>query len=282
MVKQIFCGFLCLLLGFTLTACAANPRSISDSDANAQDAAVPEPKLYVALGDSIARGYGLEDIEKQRYSTLLCDQLGEGWTVENYGVDGQTSGELLTYIADGHTPRLAEADLITVSIGANNLLRPASNFMKIILAGPDENSSYLADALHAFSAFLEAQTEGVAALDEDIPRLIEAIRAVNPTAQILFQTIYSPYARIPWSIILGSKKLDLPTLSDNCVTALNACIDAHTDEGYTVADVYTAFSESETNPVNATQNPLNLDPHPNADGHMLIAQTYASLLRPLH
>ena len=51
--------------------------------------------------------------------------------------------------------------------------------------------------------------------------------------------------------------------------------------GYHAADVYAAFTASETNLCNAVMSPLNLDFHPNADGHKTIAGCVQSVLDSL-
>ena len=67
---------------------------------------------------------------------------------------------------------------------------------------------------------------------------------------------------------------------DTAVRALNTVISSSAESaGYTVADVYTKFKEAESNPCNASVSPsINLDFHPNATGHGLIADTISALL----
>ena len=53
--------------------------------------------------------------------------------------------------------------------------------------------------------------------------------------------------------------------------------------GYSVADVYTVFEQAQENPCNAAVSAfakVNLDFHPNAYGHSLIAQVVAAATNP--
>lgn len=49
--------------------------------------------------------------------------------------------------------------------------------------------------------------------------------------------------------------------------------------GYQVADVYTAFATAAENLCNASMEPLNVDVHPNAAGHQVIADCVLALLK---
>ena len=61
------------------------------------------------------------------------------------------------------------------------------------------------------------------------------------------------------------------------VQALNTVITAGAAY-YQVADVYESFQTAEENPCNASFSPMNLDFHPNAYGHELIAAAIADKL----
>ena len=87
---------------------------------------------YVALGDSICRGYGLDDSSKQCYASLINQWLSQRYDYvfhDNLGEDGLESRELLSYLTDPsrkeynkYTKTLNDADLVTVSIGSNDLM----------------------------------------------------------------------------------------------------------------------------------------------------------------
>lgn len=127
-MKRLFCillSLLCLLAACTTAVRRGFLRPGSDS-LPAETSSAPPTRRYVALGDSIARGYGLDDPETQAYPALLRDRMQSYSEVEyaNYAVDGQTSAGLLELLSSGGAPMLDGADVVTVCIGANNLLGP--------------------------------------------------------------------------------------------------------------------------------------------------------------
>ena len=83
---------------------------------------VPETEgsiSIVVLGDSIARGYGLENVETQRFSSLLEEDLKTVYkdvSVVNYGVDGQTGAELLSVLQNSPPAELNNCDCVIISI----------------------------------------------------------------------------------------------------------------------------------------------------------------------
>lgn len=106
-------------------------------------------KIYIAMGDSIVYGYGLPDIETQRFSSIITSGLnqnrfgyknsnnenknGEGkeWISYNYGVNGLTSDGLLEMLKHGDIDMIQNADLITICIGTNDGLLPLESFLMI-------------------------------------------------------------------------------------------------------------------------------------------------------
>ena len=91
-----FCTLLCCLF---LSGCrvAEVPETVPPETVQVSAAAETEPLVYVSLGDSIARGYGLDNISGERFSTVTAGISEEDGPVDvyNYGLDGQTSTELL-------------------------------------------------------------------------------------------------------------------------------------------------------------------------------------------
>lgn len=229
-----------------------------------------EPFCYVALGDSICRGYGLADPETQRYSSLIGDRTG--CTVYNYGVDGQTGAELVTFLKNGKAEALSQADVVSVSIGANNLLHALSSLLLSLFSNfdPTSGSAVQVDAEDLFAAVDEA----LASFEQELPELIGLIGEQAPHARVLFQTVYNPYRSfILFPLRLNGNVTTLSALANDCVDRLNDIIrDGALQYGYTVCDVYDAFEQNADRLVNASLGKLNFDPHPNAAGHAVIAE----------
>ena len=265
-------------------------------------AAGGEQKSYVALGDSITTGYGLAENE-----TGFAKQVADsnGYTLTNLAKDGATSTDLLEVVtSEANADTLKNADLITVTIGGNDLMNALYAYLaeeynnkqnsdtpitaadvKASLAGEEEavveQTTMLGFAISNISDFQSSLIANSAydTLWDNFVEIIETIREINQNAQLIVVNQYNPYSHLT----TGISGLDLSSVIsafDSAVQVLNEAISSgETIAGYTVADVYTKFKEAENNPCNASVSPsINLDFHPNATGHGLIADTISALL----
>ena len=263
-------------------------------------AAGGEQKSYVALGDSITTGYGLTENE-----TGFAKQVADsnGYTLTNLAQDGATSTDLLEVVkSEANADTLKNADLITVTIGGNDLMDALYAYLakeyntkngtditaedvKASLAGEEgaavKQITMLGFAISNISNFQSSLIANSAydTLGYNFVEIIETIREINQNAQLIVVNQYNPYSHLT----AGISGLDLSSVIsafDSAVQALNVGISSgEAIAGYTVADVYTKFKEAERNPCNASVSPsINLDFHPNATGHGLIADTISALL----
>ena len=263
-------------------------------------AAGGEQKSYVALGDSITTGYGLD--EAQSFAEQIAEQ--EGYTLNgSLARDGATSTDLLEVVrSEANADTLKNADLITITIGGNDLMNALYAYLaeeynnkqnsdtpitaedvKESLAGtPSEIPqvamlSFAASKIPDFPNSTAANT-ALSTFATNFSSIISAIKAANSTAQLIVVNQYNPYGHLTTGT--GVLSLDLSAI-DTAVRALNTVISSSAESaGYTVADVYTKFKEAERNPCNASVSltSINLDFHPNATGHGLIADTISALL----
>lgn len=142
---------------------------------------------YIAFGDSIARGCDLASPTTQCYPALLAESLGLSLT--SYAADGQPSASFLNIVKslDG-TKLLAEATLITISIGGNDLIGD-DNIGKVLSLNNTEIDGIYRD------------------LKSNVSTAIGIIRKTNPTATVILQTVYNPYLTGIYSLmgrLLGS------------------------------------------------------------------------------
>ena len=266
-------------------------------------AAGGEQKSYVALGDSITTGYGLD--EAQSFAEQIAEQ--EGYTLnDSLASDGATSTDLLEVVkSEENADTLKNADLITVTIGGNDLMNALYAYLaeeynnkqnsdtpitaadvKASLAGEEEAVvEQITMLVFAISNISDFQSSSIAnssynALGYNFVEIIETIREINQNAQLIVVNQYNPYSHLTAGIP-GLNLSSVISAFDSAVQVLNEAISSgETIAGYTVADVYTEFEQAENNPCNASVSlsSINLDFHPNAAGHSLIASTISALL----
>lgn len=269
----------------TITETESDSESLSPETEEIPDDTVTVK--YIALGDSIAYGYGLSDIESERYPTLIADFIdgiyGYKADVYNYAVSGDKSSDLIELIEDGGTPELADADIVTVSIGANNVLAPATEKLAqyyLFSSIQDENLRDM-ELPRIYNELMSETSSGIRSFERDISRIIELIKRSAPNAEIIFQTIYNPYRNVDITLDFAGTELILADETDRLVTSLNNIItDYATALGYETVDIYSAIN-AHTDVINADSFDgsdddyatifISADPHPNAKGHRVIA-----------
>lgn len=97
------------------------------------DPEVPGPWTVVGLGDSVVSGSHCDCAPFiTRYGTLVAQATHRSTTVRNLGVGGATTGDLLKALQHGGTAtgRLRGADIVTVTIGANDMAVARSEWMQ--------------------------------------------------------------------------------------------------------------------------------------------------------
>ena len=285
MKKRIVCLLLVLLFCFPF------PITAEES----------EKGNYLALGDSITEGYGLWDPDSEGFAALASEGLG--LALQNESVSGSTAQDVLTLLQSGELDSaIAEAALITITCGGNDLINTlyqaiaegyntafATNYTarEVERALMGKNDVLTAeDLLPTATAILPtfpytaefsqalAQYEAYMFAEDGV---IDYLRSFNQTADIFVLTQYNPYATfggvygvIKYSMDAGARRLN-KVIVDNAARG-----------DYTVADVYAAFSKRKDPLCNANTEGarLELDFHPNAAGHELIAEvvenTYVS------
>lgn len=160
-----------------------------------------ETLKYVALGDSIADGTGLPGYQKYTfvegaYTTLLKEDLETRFNIDavTYAKASSNTSDLLSLLNGMPTEKysdldvetalndIASADLITLCIGANDILLPAiENVYDFIM-----NNKTVADMEQILDKGLEAFTS-------NYPEVLKKLTELNPNAQIIVHDIYNPY-----------------------------------------------------------------------------------------
>lgn len=304
-IKKAITLLCCAVLssvGFTSMAFAESSNNNSSNSDNSK--IIPEgyemvtqetPYRITVLGDSIATGYGLDNYNKDditacaSYANILAldYKLVSEVNYYNKAVDGYTTQNLLSHLNSKTLDMYLGSDVIILSIGGNDFLGRLINFIttttgetnlkdaipKIMQMEP-QKLTFLGMSLgEELDAALESYMN-------DFPEIIKYIKSINPDANIIVQTLYNPLEKF-------EQFEAIKTLSKAKISLLNEVITGNTtDENgkqlYRIADIASAFSDKADKLTNISQ----MDIHPNADGHAVIAeiidkvvheQTYSTL-----
>lgn len=250
--------------------------------------------IYLALGDSITQGYTLADPSTQSYPALIAAE--RGYSLTNLGRSGFTPKRLLDAI-ENEDYILSDAELITVSIGSNDILGPVMVIMGKVFELPKSVGVSIVNLDHAFKNWAsvdspdrilmrlnavksiardnqELYSACIEFTDVTLPRIAEAIRKRNDHAQLIFTNVYNPYknSKAVFRSFNGAESvLDMTDLFQPYVDYTNRHMTDTAD--YRIADIGTVLDDPDY--VNATftsanRANLSIDPHPNTAGHRVI------------
>lgn len=257
---------------------------------------------YVALGDSISSGYGLEEGTLSFAQRVAQDN---GLELTNLAQDGETATSLLDKLqTDQVSAAVAQADIITITVGGNDLMNALYAYltdaynqrnpetpttqeeMKSAVMGGD--MGVLTFALEVGPGFSNSERaiQALADFHTHLTQMVLDIRAENPQVQLVVVEQYNPYSYLVKELsknpIFASSAQSLCAAFGAGVADINNVIAAVAQQQECwVAKVYDAFETAQENPCNASVSmpvKLDLDFHPNAYGHALIAQQVTDLL----
>lgn len=132
----------------------------------------------VAIGDSLTQGVG-DETGNGGYVGMLETALNSDETIvefENYGKRGRRSDQLLKYLDDPKIKTsISDADIVLITIGANDILRVLKeNVTNITLDDFEQERVEYKDRLN---------------------KLFSKINTINPRAEIYFLGFYDPFGR---------------------------------------------------------------------------------------
>ena len=298
---------------------------------NAVEVEDGEQLKYVSLGDSIAAGHSLTghnvnnqygnsnntstQIVEGCYTQLFRDNVLKNYCnnieVVSFARSGQTSGQLLDKLQNDQTVRneIKDADVITVCIGANDLLTIINSnktFWNMAMYLADINDDIISD--------LE---EGIKTCSNNYPKIIEILNELNPKAKILFNSIYNPFKEMKetnggglhwisvpsyyapswywddWYTIpfTGGVFVDIGSAAENLLISLNEVIknsiSSLGNSNHCFVDVKNTFDKATYNyiycdvvsksrsigGINTDNISNHIDVHPTAIGHYAIFET---------
>lgn len=171
---------------------------------------------YVSLGDSIASGYEIDDnwkndygrgseygengntstaIVPNTYTDLIQQELkakyGDNTSIVSFAHSGDAVSHLLEKLDKPEIiAAIEKADLVTICIGANDLLQPALDFLE------EGFQEYINTGdLTSLAATMQGNLVRLNT-DSDpgsYKALINRLNAINPKGKFIFTTIYNPY-----------------------------------------------------------------------------------------
>ena len=148
---------------------------------------------YVALGDSLAVGVGARRGYVERYAEHLQEDTGASIEVQNMGVSGQTSLQLLNLLRHDPSTRraLSEAEIVTFNIGINDLGQAGRAYEDGTCGGADNE---------------ECLRAAVEAVERNWDTVIEEILGLRSTDEAIIRTAglgYTPNVDEPFEPYLG-------------------------------------------------------------------------------
>lgn len=208
---------------------------------------------YVALGDSLTAGIGSSEVDQLRiygFVPRLTDYLRQNQPlyVENHGIPGLTSEQLIWYLQNGAgvPSSLRSADMITLSIGGNDLLQ-------LIDQGLISEQNAL-QRIEQYSSTLES--------------ILTLIRSYNDQVPVYILGLYSPY----------ESGHPLADLGHQLIPTFNTVIKqvSGTDVNTYVVDVYDLFHLQSDQYTHINRG----DIHPNDEGYRMISEAFIEQIDP--
>ena len=195
--NNLFCFFVAILL-IGLLSLSVN---FNNFNCRADGERIKDVFHYVSLGDSIAAGYGLggydEDEElngdifvSNSYSARIKNYLNNELDyidAKSYGCSGDTVSDLLNKLNTNQSiiEAVQSADLITISIGANDILEPASN---AIVAGMVMSNMNFATVESSMQGGLDSLNS-----ENGLVVLLDKLKELNSDGKVVFLDVYNPY-----------------------------------------------------------------------------------------
>jgi lysophospholipase L1-like esterase len=226
--------------------------------------AAPVSWDYVALGDSLATGFGALKGYVPRYETHLETDTGAAVTLTNLGQNGWTSSQLLSALRNDPKFRRSTsgAEVVTWNIGGNDL-RAARNSYKNKTCGGADNQDCLRAAVRRLKGNWEAITAEILSLRSTRNTIVRTMDIYNPYVK-------TDKASDTWQRDGGLNDFRVFKIY---IDKVNRHIAAtSTDNEIPYGRVYLAFNGASGDEDPGAKGYLSLDRlHPNDTGHKIIA-----------
>ncbi|MBB6735246.1 GDSL family lipase [Cohnella sp. CBP 2801] len=205
-----------------------------------------KPQLLVAaLGDSLTRGTGDETGDGYVKAAVNSLQKTLGKPVKlinNLAVNGLTAAQLVDRLDQkGFQESIAQADLVLMTIGGNDLFQIAQNGGSVAFGG-DVSPELLKEKLPGAEPLLD--------------RIFAKLRKINPYARIVYVGLYNPFYDVTAARSISETVLEWNDYAHRLATA---------DGNMTVVPTYDLFESNGTAYLSSDHF------HPNDKGYQRIA-----------
>ena len=224
---------------------------------------------YVAIGDEIS--LEANSSYEVSYVSLIKDflyALNSDLDYINLSNDGATSSQLLDII-DNNKESLKDTDLITISIGGNNILNAVLKSLNIgesSLQGYDENKfdSAISEYLNSEETKTEILNE-INIFSKDFPNIIKKIKKLAPNADIYVNTVYNPI----------NKKCEIYEFFNSQINIINDIIvKNNSNNDYKILDCYQILDNDDVLNFKIEDGVARISP--NKVGHAMMANQVIS------
>ncbi|MBT2707091.1 S-layer homology domain-containing protein [Pseudomonas sp. ISL-84] len=212
-------------------------------------AAMEESIRYLALGDSLAAGMTSDKQISLGYSDMAAEHLKGQGLLDTYSkafaVPGYTTENVLSDLTEKEELKAAikQANVITISAGANDLLKEA----KI-----DREKG----TLNIDPATIKPTLQSIAA---NYIKILQTIKELNPEAAVYVMGYYFPFPYL--SDVQKPQLIELTQTLNKTIQAASAT------KGATFVSVYEKFGDD---PKPYVPNPEDI--HPNLEGYKLMSE----------
>ncbi len=268
-----------LIVALSLILCLSVGGVAVASELDLIDSKAEPTVVFSIWGDSIAEGVLGASPIGERDGYVYSSVIGRvaNFEFHNRSVSGHLTSQMYEYITaedDGarmNQTLLRTSDVIGISILGNDLLQNGLSGMCVAYAKGDT----------------EVLDYHCAIAKQDLYRVLDYIKEVNPNAKVMMQTVYNPMyvgscilqeSAAAELKALGIKDEEIRDLGAEMLARLNAAVydyDKDNPNTITIVDVNKRFDEIYTeNPELGKELLYNDGVHPSNEGHAVIAEMY--------
>jgi lysophospholipase L1-like esterase len=224
-----------------------------------------EKKSMLSFGDSIANGFGVG--ENNSYAFLFSSQ--NKYSIVNYAKDGAKSSDLLELLESGECAEaITKADLITICIGANDILSLLNIFHIFQYPVIFLNTEFTKNMQIAIDEF-----------EENLKLIMKHFKKTQ--ARVVFLTIYNPFSGIVIETQGGDiAPFNLGLFSELWLEKINAII----REKCTTFDMFNEIEnykgDEKLKASSFSSSEINLDSHLTLEGQQHIAAQLQRWITP--